>query len=848
MSKTLTQKRTIRIVDYSRILKRKVNHFLLSILGKKRLLLFLVALQLLCFQVNAQTAIPNYKTSWIANDGGKPDNHIMHSIDNMYVAPDGTAYCGTGWEEGGANVSIFKDGKLLAIPPQTGTGSWGRNSNSVITVDQQHLYHLMSQHGCDGGDHSLNQNGLRKYPDCKEGAQWQTVRRFTKDGNPAPFPKGYGFDGTMLIVNIGGKAPVGIAVSNTEIFIADPTGDSIKVYNKTSMEGMPIRKFKMDRVGLLSFDSEGFLWMLQNSTSSLPAKLIRFSITDGSLKPQEITFPSSLIPTSFCVDKSNRILVTDNGIDQNIKIYQDITVSPKLNSTFGNKGGIYSGRPGEVGPLKFNKPMGVGTDDLGNIYVANTSHIMGGASIESYKPTGEHIWKLLGLAFVSTADLDNETQVDAYDHDKHYKLDFSKTAAGEEWEYVGYTVNKFKYSDDLRLHDLPSPGFIKNIDGKKFLYTSNMYGHVLGVFRFNEATDGEIAIPALFFTSGSWNREDGWPKSYPTNKEFIWRDQNGDGGIQENEYDTHDVDNYYSLAWGVDDKGGIWKGVREQGLRYFPLQGIDANGVPIYSYGSSIKYPLPEGTNGVKRIWYDAAADELFLAGFSAARPDTGDTWWALGSTICKYSNWSKGNRSPNLTLYLPFAAKNNTDNNAKAFCVEGDYIFVMRAKEGKIAVYRRSDGSIFGMISPGPEVDFKSGWTDINIAITARKRKNGEYIIFAEEDGYGKIMMYRWCESGNCVESPLFATTDQNEENKEIVVYPNPNEGNFNIQLKNFEKTGYSILIYDYLGISIPFNEVVNNITPENINVNLSNRAKGIYCIEIISGQSKFIKKVLVK
>ena len=37
------------------------------------------------------------------------------------------------------------------------------------------------------------------------------------------------------------------------------------------------------------------------------------------------------------------------------------------------------------------------------------------------------------------------------------------------------------------------------------------------------------------------------------------------------------------------------------------------------------------------------------------------------------------------------------------------------------------------------------TGWSDIVGAIRATKRSSGEYLIFAEENSFGKINMYRW-------------------------------------------------------------------------------------------------------
>ena len=45
----------------------------------------------------------------------------------------------------------------------------------------------------------------------------------------------------------------------------------------------------------------------------------------------------------------------------------------------------------------------------------------------------------------------------------------------------------------------------------------------------------------------------------------------------------------------------------------------------------------------------------------------------------------------------------------------------------------------------PGPEVAGYCGWYYFNNAINAIKRKDGEYLLFAEDDGAQKVNLFRW-------------------------------------------------------------------------------------------------------
>jgi len=108
-------------------------------------------------------------------------------------------------------------------------------------------------------------------------------------------------------------------------------------------------------------------------------------------------------------------------------------------------------------------------------------------------------------------------------------MDYSK-GSGQEWTYKGYTLDKFRYLDDKRLHgdqtSFTSP-FVRRINGKRFMYLTDMYASRLYVYRF----DGKSQFP-IFAQPGTGD----WPAGQPATVRWLWRDLNGDGSIQSNEY------------------------------------------------------------------------------------------------------------------------------------------------------------------------------------------------------------------------------------------------------------------------------------------------------------------------
>ena len=86
--------------------------------------------------------------------------------------------------------------------------------------------------------------------------------------------------------------------------------------------------------------------------------------------------------------------------------------------------------------------------------------------------------------------------------------------------------------------------------------------------------------------------------------------------------------------------------------------------------------------------------------------------------------------------------------------------MFAGNVRTATIYVYRTSDGKCIGQINPpsthngGPyftcgENDWAHGWIDMHLAVSARKRSNGEYIIFVEDCWGSKVIMYRWKPGG---------------------------------------------------------------------------------------------------
>lgn len=76
----------------------------------KRVMFFLLCI--ISFSAYSQKLI--FKTNAIGNDWIKePGNHVQNHINNTTVAPDGTCYTQSVWDEGGNANGVYKNGKHI---------------------------------------------------------------------------------------------------------------------------------------------------------------------------------------------------------------------------------------------------------------------------------------------------------------------------------------------------------------------------------------------------------------------------------------------------------------------------------------------------------------------------------------------------------------------------------------------------------------------------------------------------------------------------------------------------------------------------------------------------------------
>ena len=695
--------------------------------------------------------------TWLGNTFPGAAKWVQQDIKAMVVAPDGTIYTNVYWDEAGREVGVYKNGDVVGIARYT--HGWGYNGGSAIAVNAKYVFIAQT---------ADNEGGGLKDPDTwpPKGLKWHGLsRRLRSDvAQGAPFPGGKGgkgdtLKGCFLVVNESPEkeaaALLGAWADERRVYVSNPAKKRIESFDAETMA--PVKSWDCERPGPMAGDSVGRIWVLQAAEGGRPASLVAFS-ADGAALPPRIDLPTDARPTGIGADPKGRLLVADAGPSQQVLVYDGLDTKPRLASTLGVKGGIFSGTPGLVGDLRFNDPAAVGADAAGNVTVVSGGNSGGGGNVmETYAPDGKLLWRLHGIEFVDMADVDPANDADVFTKEERFRMDYAKPA-GKEGTYAGYTINRFKYPQDPRLRLWSAGAWVRRLQGKRFLFVLDMNNERLQVYRFNEATDGETAIPSGLFAGRRIQPQQGegagaWPPSQPEKGEWIWRDANGNGAFDAGEFASNGgADAPGWQGWWVDAAGTVWIATESKGIRRFPLKEIDARGNPVWDYASMQVIPTPPELKVLKRLRYDPARDVMLLGGCTDEHKN--QHWKPMGPVIVHYDGWSKPDRKARWTLVAPYAKGSSGHESCEpmGFDVAGDHVFVpytgaskaMKFGTGHIEVFRLDDAKPAGHFEPPAEIG-EIGLQDIRECLRAHKRANGEVLVFLEEDWKSKILMYRW-------------------------------------------------------------------------------------------------------
>ncbi len=643
------------------------------------------------------------KTTWIGNTFGQGSRQTGKWVQNQMfaiaVTPDGEVFANSPWDEGGREVGVYKDGEVIGKMADT----HGVQGGYAIATDEKYVF---------------------------TGMKSGFVRRYLHSGKTAPFSGGEK-DKSWLRVTEDKTGPAGLTVQDGQLFVADNAGGEIKVYEAETMK--LLRKFDCPAAGAI-VASKDALWVIRSPSPRAGEAVLKYSL-DGIKQPQVIGDVKR--PSALAIDVQGRLLVADNGPAQQIVIY-DVAGEPKRVGTIGQTGGVFAGEvPGRMGPDRFYGITGVGFDSEGNLYVSCNGFNWSGSDLRVFDPQGKLKWQLQGLHFVDTADADPIDDTAVFSMQERYEIDYTAAESGKGWKHAAYTLDPFRYPQDPRLTGRkPNSVRVVRIEGKRFLYTTDMPGTATIVYRF----DGEIMVPCVMLQREPQGR---LPPNSPPQARWLWRDLNADGAFQSEEY-VIQTGGRDRVAGMVDSSGDLWESTWQGKISRMRCKGLDAKGIPIYSEEAVEVADRPQGWKNLDRVEYDVDSDTLYCGGYTDEYPRDDNHFAPLGRVIGAYPNWSKGNREPAWRTPIPYSKK--PYYLAKSMAFAGDYIFVAYSGEvEQVVVLERSGGKVVGRFVPGPEINNTAGDADVLYAINAIKRSTGEYIVFLEDDRYVKIVLYRW-------------------------------------------------------------------------------------------------------
>jgi hypothetical protein len=380
-----------------------------------------------------------------------------------------------------------------------------------------------------------------------------------------------------------------------------------------------------------------------------------------------------------------------------------------------------------------------------------------GATIAKYAPDGTQLWKAVGLEYIDCADTDPASENEVYTGNEHYRMDYAQ-APGREATHVGHTINLFQYPSDVRLFNNLNNGlpWVRRIQGAKFLFLTGMYADWIAIYRFHAATDGEVAIPCglYCYNNAAAGAQPGRPSS---NVRYLWVDANGNGQPDAGECEF-DTSAYHHWGLWVDDNANLWLGYENtRGIVRVNFGGLNAQGVPQYSFTNTTAFALPSDLNKLERLQYLPETDTMYLSGYSASYPEPSGSWGLAGSVLLRYDGWTNGQRTvhPGYPINLP---TNSAGLYPEGFAVSGrpgtggEYLFLPyynKQANMQMRVYDAQAGTFLDFMATGAEVGSFSADVDTRNCVRAVRRANGQHLIFVEADQVNRVTMFRWWPGG---------------------------------------------------------------------------------------------------
>ena len=346
----------------------------------------------------------SYRTSWIGNSGGANPDWVQNHIAALAVAPNGTVYTASEWDEGAREMGIYREGKIIGM--------------------LEGGYH-------DGGHHTAVACDAGQVVAVVEEGGKVGLSRFTPDGRRLPWEGGGNFRPLADTKRAGAIALAGdvLAVADMDWNKPELAAQALRLYRLTPNGPALLQSWPVARIGRVAVSAGGEAWAIQQARIERfqvvePAQVLRFKV--GAAAPvQRVSEAGDA--SAVAVAPDGKLWVADNGPAQRIRIFDVSEPQPKPAGFFGDEGGVYGGHPGAVAGQKLPpRVVGIGFDAAGKIIVGADGWGWCGTDLRGFTRDGTMKWQLVGLhGVIDMGGFDPGSETDIFSGSEHYTLDWS---------------------------------------------------------------------------------------------------------------------------------------------------------------------------------------------------------------------------------------------------------------------------------------------------------------------------------------------------------------------------------------------------------------------------------------
>ncbi len=680
------------------------------------------------------TTVPtvfSYTPMIVGNTGGTLETHVQSNVgpnqrlyhNALATSQNGTSLAVCNWDEGVGEATLYKNGQVLARCTQV------HGSATGITCAINNTYGFVPTYI------SPTPGYPGQYPST--GKAWFGIARIgATNGNVWPFQGGKGFTGILGIgwfmkfteVPSTATAPLNpikdnpiISMAASEKHLYAYAGGVLYDIDPDTMTILNQFNLALTNVGPMAVNPvTGDIWISRSVAGG--STIVGYTNAGVALnKPINLTTN----PPGMAITPDGQTLNIADPNNDNIILY---TLANGARTTFGT---ALHNANGVCASGRFQGIAGIGIDGNGGFYVAENRSLLD-TFISAYQ-NGTQQWSVscAGSEMTWGVDADDDSQV--YDAWHRYNFGYDGT-----WSIAAVTVDPVRFPNDPRIMavgDIQSASVV-TIKGQKFLFADG------AMYRKDPTSGSEIWIPAVIWNDkGSYDAISTAPATYPPNRpsgSWLWRNTAGDGQFNAGEFTSTTVGD---ISWApyMDSAGTLWCAYDRGFIIKYPCGGVDGHGVPIYSVATSVSEgalnsaaPVAPFTRYM-RFSYDPATDVAVIMGYTAALPQSSAmTWGMAGTVMAVYDHWTGagGTRTLRYTVTLPTAPSTFNTDMVRSMWVSNSNIYCEMWQSRKIYAYKKLDGSLRGVITPGAA--FTGAWQDMQNGLHGVTHADGTDWLFA--------------------------------------------------------------------------------------------------------------------